>query len=67
MPPMGWKTMKVAVCDVCGHTWIPQVEKPALCASQKCRSTLWDRGGMDGRTREAKAKTGRSRKPKKGD
>ena len=61
--------MKIAVCDVCGHTWIPQVEHPALCASSKCRSTLWDRGGLDGRTREAKAKTGRGRKssPKKAD
>jgi len=36
---------------VCGHRWIP-----------KCRSTLWDKGGIDGRTREAQIKAGRSRK-----
>jgi hypothetical protein len=60
--PMGWKMLRVAVCDVCGHTWIPTVENPALCASKKCRSTLWDRGGIDGRTREAKAKAERRKK-----
>jgi hypothetical protein len=61
---MGWKMMRIAVCDVCGHCWIPQVEHPPLCASSKCRSTLWNRGGLDGRTREARAKTGRSKKLK---
>jgi hypothetical protein len=60
---MGWKMMNIAVCDVCGHCWIPQVEHPKLCASQKCRSTLWDQGGVDRRYREAKAK---KVKPKKG-
>jgi len=25
---------------------------------QKCRSTLWDKGGIDGRTREAQIKAG---------
>jgi hypothetical protein len=48
--------MNVAVCDVCGHVWIPSVESPTLCASKKCRSTLWDKGGLDGRTREARSK-----------
>ena len=51
--------MRVAVCDVCGHVWIPSVEHPTLCASKKCRSTLWDRGGVDGRTKEARSKKGR--------
>jgi hypothetical protein len=61
-PAMGWKMMRVAVCDVCGHVWIPSVEHPTLCASKKCRSTLWDKGGVDGRTKEAKAKAGRGKK-----
>jgi hypothetical protein len=59
---MGWKTMRVAVCDVCGHRWIPESENPPNCPSKKCRSTLWDKAGVDGRTREARIKTGRSRK-----
>jgi len=63
---MGWKMMKIAVCDVCGHRWIAQVEQPKYCASQKCRSALWDSGGVDGRTLEARVKTGRSRRLKKG-
>lgn len=54
--------LKVAECDVCGHVWIPSVEKPTLCASKKCRSTLWDKGGVDGRTRDAKAKKTATRK-----
>jgi len=56
---MGWKMQRVAVCDVCHHVWIPTVPHPTLCASKKCRSTLWDTGGLDRRTREARAKTGR--------
>lgn len=59
---MGWTRMQIAVCDVCGHRWIPETENPPNCPSKKCRSTLWDRGGVDGRTREARIKTGRSRK-----
>jgi hypothetical protein len=51
---------------VCGHRWIAQVEQPKYCASQKCRSALWDSGGVDGRTLEARVKTGRSRRLKKG-
>jgi hypothetical protein len=62
---MGWKTMKVAVCDVCGHVWIPSVENPTLCASKKCRSTLWDKGGVDGRTREARNKKRRGQRSPK--
>ena len=61
---MGWKTIRACCCDVCGHVWIPSVEHPKLCASKKCRSTLWDRGGIDGRTREAKSMAGRGRKNK---
>jgi hypothetical protein len=59
---MGWKTMRVAVCDVCGHRWIPESENPPNCPSKKCRSTLWNKGGVDGRTREARIKMGRSRR-----
>jgi hypothetical protein len=62
MQIMGWRMQRVAVCDVCGHVWIPSVEHPKLCASKKCRSTLWDKGGVDGRTKEAKAKAGRGKK-----
>jgi len=59
---MGWKMTTVAVCDVCGHMWIPSVEQPTLCASKGCRSTLWDKRGVDGRTKEAKAKAGQGKK-----
>ena len=59
---MGWTRMRIAVCDVCGHRWIPETGNPPNCPSKKCRSTLWDKGGVDGRTREARIKTGRSRK-----
>jgi len=67
MPGMGWKTMAVAVCDVCGHTWIPETPAPTNCPSKACRSMLWNKAGIDGRTRAARIKTGRSRKttPKK--
>src|ERR1035437_2019718 len=53
MQIMGWRMQKVAVCDVCGHVWIPSVEHPKLCASKQWRSTLWDRGGVDGRDRKS--------------
>lgn len=52
--------IRVAVCDVCGHRWIPEVEDPPLCPRKSCRSTLWNKGGLDGRTKEAKKKVGRS-------
>jgi len=56
----------LAECDVCGHRWIPENEEPPNCPSKKCRSTLWNKGGLDGRTREARIKAGRSsRMPKK--
>jgi hypothetical protein len=64
MAAMGWTRMRVAVCDVCGHRWIPETENPPNCPSKKCRSTLWNKGGVDGRTREARIKVGRSRKPR---
>lgn len=48
--------MRVAVCDVCGHRWIPEIEDPPLCPRKACRSTLWNKGGLDGRTKEAKEK-----------
>ena len=60
---MGWKTIRACCCDVCGHVWIPSVPNPKLCASKKCRSTLWDKGGVDGRTREAKKKRRGQRTP----
>jgi hypothetical protein len=50
------------VCDVCGHKWIPQTENPKNCPYKKCRSMLWNKGGVDGRTREARIKAGRSRR-----
>jgi hypothetical protein len=55
---MAWKTMKVCVFDVCGHRWIPEVENPPLCPRKSCRSTLWNKGGVDGRTKAAKKKNG---------
>ena len=61
---MGWKMMRVAECDICSYVWLPQVKVPTLCANKKCRSTLWNKGGVDGRTREARIKAGRSRKTK---
>ena len=42
--------------------WIPETENPPNCPSKKCRSTLWNKGGVDGRTREARIKAGRSHK-----
>ena len=59
---MGWKRMRVAVCDVCGYVWLPQTQNPPYCPSKECRSLLWDKGGIDGRSREARIKVGRSRK-----
>ena len=56
MSTMAWKMMKVAQCEVCGHRWIPEIENPTLCPKKDCRSTLWNRGGVDGRTREARKK-----------
>jgi hypothetical protein len=66
MSTMAWKMMRVAVCDVCGHQWIPEVANPPLCPRKSCRSTLWNKGGVDGRTKEArKKKAGRQPKVKK--
>jgi hypothetical protein len=59
---MGWTTMRIAVCDVCEHRWIPETGNPPNCPSKKCRSTLWNKGGVDGRTLAARIKAGRSRK-----
>jgi hypothetical protein len=44
-----------------------QFDLVRLCAGKfrenpECRSTLWNKGGVDGRTREARIKAGRSRK-----
>ena len=64
MSTMAWTTMKVAVCDVCGHRWIPEVDNPPLCPKKDCRSTLWNRRGMDGRTREARKKKAGRQQPK---
>jgi hypothetical protein len=62
---MGWRMQKVAVCDVCGFAWLPKVPNPKLCASKKCRSTLWDKGGVDGRTKEARGKKKRGQRTSK--
>jgi hypothetical protein len=59
---MGWKLKRIAFCDVCGHEWIAQVENPTICGSKKCRSTLWNKGGIDGRTKEARNGGGHSKK-----
>jgi hypothetical protein len=61
MSDMGWMRMRIAVCDVCGHKWIPETENPRNCPQKECRSMLWNKGGVDGRTREARIKAGRSR------
>ena len=58
MSIMAWKMMKVAQCDICGHRWIPEVEDPPLCPRKACRSTLWNKAGVDGRTKAAKKKVG---------
>jgi hypothetical protein len=58
--------MRVAICDVCGHRWIPEVEDPPLCPRKACRSTLWNKGGVDGRTKAAKKKVGRKRRRSSG-
>jgi hypothetical protein len=39
-----------------------ETENLSNCPSKKCRSTLWNKGGVDGRTREARIKAGRSHK-----
>ena len=62
-----WRRMKVAVCDICGHCWLPEVANPPICANKACRSRKWNTGGIDQRTREARIKTGRSRKLGKSD
>ena len=54
--------MRVAVCDVCGYVWLPQTQNPPYCPSKEWRSLLWNKGGVDGRTRAARSKTGRSRR-----
>jgi hypothetical protein len=41
---------------------VPETENPPNCPSKKCRSTLWNKGGVDGRTRAARIKVGRSRR-----
>jgi hypothetical protein len=62
---MGWEWMKVARCDICGHRWLPEREHPTNCPKKSCRSMLWDSGGVDRRTKAARIKAGRSRKPGK--
>jgi hypothetical protein len=59
---MAWKMMRVAECDVCHHRWIPEVENPPLCPRKSCRSTLWNKGGVDGRTKEARGESGKKRR-----
>jgi predicted Zn-ribbon and HTH transcriptional regulator len=40
---MATKQREVCVCNVCGHTWLPEQENtlPARCAS--CKSSRWNR------------------------
>jgi hypothetical protein len=47
---------EVAKCDVCGFERLTRKKNPKQCASQKCRSALWNSGGLDGRTKEARLK-----------
>lgn len=36
--------VKIAVCDVCGHRWIPEGDKePVRCPRRRCRSVAWNR------------------------
>jgi len=42
---MSWEQRRVAVCDGCGHVWLPD-GYPRRCA--KCKSTKWNIGGEDG-------------------
>ena len=42
--------------------WITETENPPNCTSKKCRSMLWNKGGVDVRTREARIKVGHSRR-----
>ena len=63
---MAYITEKVAVCDVCGFKWIPRTRHPSTCASQKCRSRLWNSGGVDARTKEGRRKAEESRNVKRG-
>lgn len=39
---MAYEWIKTAVCDVCGHRWIPEVENPTNCPSRSCRSRKWN-------------------------
>lgn len=39
-------TGRIAVCDECGHRWLPASESlPARCPSRKCRSVGWNAAG----------------------
>lgn len=37
---MGFEMKQAAVCDACGHVWLPSGELPRRCA--KCKSTQWN-------------------------
>ena len=49
-----------SIANACGHRWIPETENSPNCPSKACRSMLWNKGGVDGRTRESRIKAGRS-------
>ena len=40
--------MRVAECDVCGHQVDTGDGEPAKLPAKECRSTLWNKGGVDG-------------------
>lgn len=46
---MAWKTVHLAICNLCGWVWITGDEKPKQCG--KCRSRQWDKGDDDAQSR----------------
>lgn len=35
--------LKKVVCNRCGHSWVPRVENPTVCANKKCKSPYWNK------------------------
>ena len=42
---MGSASRDVWMCDACGHEWLKGDKLPTHCASSKCRSRKWNKGG----------------------
>src|SRR6266850_2997857 len=40
---MGERVRDCWQCDICGSCWLKEKTEPYRCASQKCRSSLWNR------------------------